>query len=78
MRLVESCAAKTGSCLTLRAGDLLRPVPWSGFSCSSQCNLNCDKNFHYSKARFRFVVKSCDGAQRFEGAVFELPAVPPK
>jgi hypothetical protein len=50
----------------------LRPVPWSGMSCSSQCNGNCDRNYPLF-GRFRFVVVSCDGATRFEGPVFELP-----
>jgi len=71
MRLVETCAQKVDACIPLEAGRTLRPVPWSGMSCSSQCNGTCDKNFPMS-GTFRFVVKTCDGKERFEGAPFVL------
>lgn len=73
MRLVESCSDKIGTCVALEAGRTLKPVPWSGMSCSSQCNQTCDKNV-YRAGRHRFVVVACDGKQRFEGPVFEMPA----
>jgi hypothetical protein len=53
----------------------LRPVAWSGMSCSSQCNHSCDKNVRLH-GHYRFVVRSCDGKTRFEGPVFELPKTP--
>jgi hypothetical protein len=73
MKLVESCSQKVGACVTLEAKRVLHPVPWSGMSCSSQCNGNCDKNVHRGGTH-RFVVTTCDGKERFEGPAFELPA----
>ncbi len=73
MKLVESCAQSVDSCVSVDEHGL-RPVAWSGMSCSSQCNHACDKNVRIS-GRFRFVVKSCDGKARFAGPVFQmLPA----
>ncbi|MGJ4953954.1 hypothetical protein [Bradyrhizobium sp. HKCCYLS20291] len=74
MRLVASCAQRPRTCVTIDERGL-RPVPWSGMSCSSQCNRRCDKNVPLH-GRSRFVVMSCDGTTRFEGSVFELPEVP--
>ncbi|XUM23061.1 hypothetical protein ACRAVF_06470 [Bradyrhizobium oligotrophicum S58] len=74
IKLVASCDQRPGTCVTIDDHGL-RPVPWSGMSCSSQCNGKCDRNFPLH-GRFRFVVMSCDGATRFEGPVFELPEVP--
>ena len=71
MKLVASCAQSASACVRVDERGL-RPVPWSGMSCSSQCNRTCDKNQRLS-GRFRFVVKSCDGKTRYEGPVFELP-----
>lgn len=73
MKLVESCGEKIGTCVALEPGRTVRPVPWSGMSCSSQCNGNCDKNVP-REGRHRFVVVSCDGTQRFAGPVFEMIA----
>jgi hypothetical protein len=74
MKLVASCDQRIGRCV--RVDDRgLRPVAWSGMSCSSQCNHSCDKNVRLS-GRYRFVVRSCDGQTRFEGPVFELPKTP--
>jgi hypothetical protein len=72
LKLVEACTDKPGACVTLAAGRTLRPVPWSGMSCSSQCNGTCDKNVQ-REGRHRFVVQTCDGKARFEGPPFELP-----
>ncbi|MGJ5010313.1 hypothetical protein ACQR05_21280 [Bradyrhizobium oligotrophicum] len=71
LKLVASCDRRPGTCVTIDERGL-RPVPWSGMSCSSQCNRGCDRNFPMY-GRFRFVVMSCDGRTRFEGAVFERP-----
>jgi hypothetical protein len=74
MKLVTSCDQRVGMCV--RVDDRgLRPVAWSGMSCSSQCNHSCDKNVRLH-GRYRFVVRSCDGKARFEGPVFELPKTP--
>ncbi|MGZ3451814.1 MAG: hypothetical protein ACXWUG_20680 [Polyangiales bacterium] len=74
MKLVESCAQKVGACVSLEAKRVLRPVPWSGMSCSSQCNGSCDKNVYRAGMPHRFVVTTCDGKERFEGPAFDLPA----
>ena len=74
MKLVASCDQSIGRCVRVDDGGL-RPVAWSGMSCSSQCNHSCDKNVRLS-GRYRFVVRSCDGQTRFEGPVFELPKTP--
>jgi hypothetical protein len=71
MKLVTSCEQRINTCVRVDERGL-RPVPWSGMSCSSQCNHSCDKNVRLH-GRFRFVVRSCDGKTRFEGPVFELP-----
>ncbi|UFZ03236.1 hypothetical protein LQG66_28955 [Bradyrhizobium ontarionense] len=71
LRLVASCDRRPGTCVTIDERGL-RPVPWSGMSCSSQCGRDCDRNFPMY-GRFRFVVMSCDGGTRFEGPVFERP-----
>ena len=71
MKLVAACRQAISGCVRIDQRGL-RPVPWTGMSCSSQCNQTCDKNQRLS-GRFRFVVKSCDGATRYDGPVFELP-----
>lgn len=72
MKLVTSCGQRVDTCIRVDERGL-RPVPWTGMSCSSQCNGNCDRNFLLS-GRFRFVVTTCDGRLRFTGPVFELPS----
>jgi hypothetical protein len=74
MRLVTSCDQRINTCVRVDERGV-RPVPWSGMSCSSQCNHSCDKNVRLH-GRFRFVVRSCDGELRFEGPVFELTKAP--
>jgi hypothetical protein len=71
MKLVEKCGQSIGACVSLEAGRTIRPVAWSGMSCSSQCNHSCDKNVYRGGSPLRFVVKTCDGKERFEGAPFE-------
>lgn len=70
MRLVAMCGGAVRSCI--RVGpEGLRPVPWSGMSCSAQCQGDCDHNVCYH-GRFRFVATSCDGRTRYPGPVFTL------
>jgi hypothetical protein len=79
IRLVASCDQRPGTCVTIDERGL-RPVSWSGMSCSSQCNGSCDRNVPLF-GRFRFVVTSCDGRTRYEGKIFERPwphqSIPP-
>ena len=77
LELVERCGEpKNASCRTLAAGGSIRPVPWTGYSCSSQCNAACRANVYYGPGRFRFVVEDCPQTHRFDGPLFELPTVP--
>jgi hypothetical protein len=71
MKLVATCDQHPNACVKVDERGL-RPVPWSGMSCSAQCNATCDKNVRLH-GRFRFVVLSCDGGTRFEGPIFKLP-----
>src|SRR5262245_37124368 len=43
MKLVTACDQRPNACVKVDERGL-RPVPWSGMSCSSQCNRKCDKN----------------------------------
>lgn len=71
LKLVTVCGEPIGRCV--RVGERgLKPVPWTGMTCSSQCNRTCDRNVRLS-GKFRFVVTTCDGKQRFAGPVFEMP-----
>ena len=72
-RLIAGCGGKPDKCTKLAAGGMLTPVPWSGYSCSSQCNQTCDKNVQYGEGDYRLVVTSCDGKQTFTGAAFHWP-----
>lgn len=75
-RLVSACNAPSSDCVTLSASPL-RPVPWQGFSCSSQCNSNCDKNIWEGAGTFRIVVLPCAGdpqSHEIVGPAFDLPS----
>jgi hypothetical protein len=76
LRLVESCSVAPTECTTLAPHVPIRAVPWSGMSCSSQCNPNCDKNVWRGPGEFRFVVTSCAGDPKAEvvGPTFALPS----
>jgi hypothetical protein len=74
LKLVTSCVQRIDGCVRVDERGL-RPLAWSGMSCSSQCNRTCDKNVRLY-GRYRFVVRSCDGKTRFEGPVFELTKMP--
>jgi hypothetical protein len=81
LKLVEKCPTDADApfppCIHLTKGQTLRPVPWTGYSCSSQCNHECTKNVYYADQRFRFVVKTCKSGERFEAPVFQVPKAPP-
>lgn len=72
-RLFEKCPEKLSqSCITGK--DKILPVPWTGYSCSSQCEVPCKKNVYRGPGEFRLVVFSCDRKRRFESPVFKMPA----
>lgn len=83
-RLVARCdgpvrapgAQPESACLELAIGDTLTPVPWSGMSCSSQCNSTCKKNTPLPVGDYRLVVTTCDLATTFRGPAFHLDGRP--
>ena len=70
LRLVARCDEPARGCVTVGPGDL-KPVAWSGMSCSAQCPRACLAN-RQLHGRFRFVLRSCDRRSRFAGPVFTL------
>ena len=73
--VVRKCGeSNPGSCVRLAHGTRFLPLPWNGLSCGSQCPASCRPNICLGPGRFRFVVASCDGKQRFAGPAFFLPA----
>ena len=76
--LVEQCTKiAPPKCISVRSEAPLRPVPWTGYSCSGQCNHQCKKIVYLGPGNFRLTVFSCDRRESFLGAPFRLPAAPP-
>lgn len=75
LELIENCDAKktSATCLNLRKGEKISPVPWTGFSCNVQCFKACRKNGYLGPGTFHFVVSSCDKKQKFYSPDFNLP-----
>ena len=71
-RLIEACDPKPPTCFDMAAGAKRVPVPWSGMSCSSQCNGTCDKNGPLPAGDYRLVVTTCDGTIPFTGPTFRF------
>lgn len=67
--LVDACpkGGKVPTCRKLSAGQIVRPPRYTGYTCSSQCAVDCDKNVQIA-GTVRYVVRSCDGAQRWHSA----------
>ena len=57
-------------CKHLAKGETIRPKPWTGYSCSSQCWFSCRANAPIY-GTFRFVARSCDKQKEFYGEEFE-------
>lgn len=76
-RLVESCSSRVGeappSCTEIPAGTILKPVPFRGFSCSSQCNGSCRANGWEGPGTVRLRIQDCHGATLAAGPTFDLP-----
>jgi len=66
------------NCISVGADVPLRPVPWTGYFCSGQCNDQCKKDFYLGPGIFRLTVFSCDRRESFHGPPFRLPAKPEK
>jgi hypothetical protein len=79
-RLVERCDEAVGGaeakCVALAAGASLWPVPWSGLSCSAQCNGSCRSNVWYGHGTFRLAIATCDGAA-VRGPLYDLEGAEP-
>jgi hypothetical protein len=72
--LVQSCAAgKVPDSVDLPSGATLRPVPWTGYTCSGQCPRSCRSNHYSGPGTFRFVILRSDHGERFAGPEFALP-----
>jgi len=70
--LIPSCTqGPVPDCVSLAAKASLRPVPWRGNYCSSQCPANCNLDGPVPPGTYRYVVTSCDHKQRFVSAAFE-------
>ena len=75
LTLIEKCGeTPAGNHVLLRHGATLRPAPWNGLSCGSQCPASCRANVYLGPGRFRFVVSTSGGRRRFYGPSFDLPA----
>lgn len=58
-------------CVELGAGQTLRPLAWTGFSCGGQCPASCRANILAAPGEYRFGVQACDGGAVVYGATFE-------
>jgi hypothetical protein len=73
-RLIDRCDASASACVELAAATELRPVPFSGFDCSAQCNGTCRANSWVGPGELRLAVHTCNG-DVIEGPSFTLPSV---
>jgi len=75
LSFVIACTAKSNTkCVEISAGGTIAPIPWTGFSCSVQCDIACRANAYYGPGKFRFVIHACDDKQTYFGSPFDLPA----
>jgi hypothetical protein len=75
VKLVEQCGVlPKDNHIVLLHGQSLRPVPWTGFSCSAQCSGDCRANMYMGPDTFRFAVTEMNGKRRFYSPAFLLPA----
>jgi hypothetical protein len=76
--LVRACVAgKVPDSIDLPSGATLKPVPWTGYTCSGQCPRSCRSNHYAGEGIFRFVFFRADHSERFTGPEFALPAETP-
>ena len=61
--LTNDCAAVATlpACVTLAPGETLRPIPWTGFTCSGQCPRPCKRNIYRPPGTFRLMLTTCTG-----------------
>lgn len=79
LHLIDACPTKGTTvppCRKLAAGAIVRPPRYTGYTCSSQCAVDCDKNVQLN-GTVRYVVRSCDGTERWHSAPVKVtPASP--
>jgi hypothetical protein len=76
VKLIDGCNPQPKGCLRLMPGSSFGPLSWTGMSCGAQCGEACRANEYYGPGKFRYVLKDCDGKERWTGPEFELPKVP--
>jgi hypothetical protein len=67
----ECHAGPPPPCVDLPAGTTLRPTPWTGDYCASQCPSACRLDGHAPAGIYRFVLHSCVDATAFTSPPFE-------
>jgi len=70
--LVKNCGAVATlpACVALAPGAVLRPVPWTGYTCYGQCPRPCKGNVYRPPGTFRLVLTACGEGVRVVGAPF--------
>ena len=72
LRLARACEPPP-ACVTLSAGESLRPPPWNGYSCGGQCPASCRANVLAPPGTYRFALQDCSGVTLVHGAPFVRP-----
>ena len=73
LQLVRACNPPApAACITIKAGETLRPPHWNGLSCGSQCAAACRGNMMLPPGTFRFVVSACTGGSEVVGQAFDM------
>ena len=57
-------------CVSVRPGETLRTVPWTGLNAAIQCPRRTPSDFPSPEGLYRFVLTSCDRTMSFEGEPF--------
>jgi hypothetical protein len=65
-----SAVATLPACVRLAPGDTLRPVRWTGFTCSGQCPRPCKRNIYRPPGTFRLTLTMCTGAKVSSGPFY--------
>ncbi len=82
---ISSCSDTPTTCTSVAPGQFIVPVPWTGYSCSTQCpNVLCTRNGRLT-GTFRYVVTDCSSRPVAFSPPFSLtnqalpaPSLPPQ